>query len=64
MTQEQGYRKRVNNGWLIWLKHNIYMSEIPRQPPSLNYQYTLQSEGQEGKTGPVCRWIAVGGLRS
>jgi hypothetical protein len=33
ITGEQKDRERGSNGGLVWLKHDIYMSEILRQPP-------------------------------
>jgi hypothetical protein len=38
---EQGYRERVNNGGLIWLKCDVYKFEIPRQNP-FKYHYALK----------------------
>jgi hypothetical protein len=46
---EYGDREWVSNGELIWLKHEVYRSEVLRRT-HLDYQYTvLKNEGQEGK---------------
>jgi hypothetical protein len=47
MVIEKAYVRRV----LIWLKHDIHMSEMLRQNPFGLSIYTEKNEGQEGKTG-------------
>jgi hypothetical protein len=52
---EQGNRERVSNWGLIWLKQNIHLSEIPRQPHLVLSIYS-KNERWEGKTV-----VSVGG---
>jgi hypothetical protein len=42
----------------------IYTCLKFQDEPPLNYQYTLKSEEQEGKTGLVQGWVAVGVARA
>jgi hypothetical protein len=59
VTVQQGDRDKVSNGALIWLKHSIYMSEIPRW----NYEYTVKKmkdkKVKQVLPGGGCQWEAA-----
>jgi hypothetical protein len=44
---------------IIWLKHGIYMSEMPRWNALGLSIYTFKNEGQEGKADPFWGRVAV-----
>jgi hypothetical protein len=58
---EHGDREWISNRGcvLIWLKHNRYRPEVPRQNP-LDYQHILKRKWRQGGNGSFLGWVSVG----